>query len=201
MRKFEVGDSFTNNSGDDGVILSFIKGTKTIHRRCTLAFVDGTEIELPTTKLRGGSWKNPNKPIVYDIGYMGQGKYVSSHKRSVTRAYSKWDSMLQRCYSITNPNYLYYGAVGVTVCKEWHNFQNFAEWFYSMDKTTRNCSLDKDIRYPKSLSGKLYCPDYCCLVTQKVNNMMADISKIGVRQSNLEGVENYKVSADGMEVF
>ena len=32
MRKFEVGDSFTNNSGDEGVILSFIKGTKTPHR-------------------------------------------------------------------------------------------------------------------------------------------------------------------------
>lgn len=201
MGKFEIGDQFTNNTGDLGIIVGFIKGSKTTHRRCLLEFVDGTKITLPTPKIRIGSWKNPNKPIIYNVGYIGQGEYTSSHKGVSSRAYRKWEAMLYRCYNTTSVHYKYYGYVGVEVCENWHNFQNFAAWFYGVDTGGRDLSLDKDIRYPESLTGKLYCPEYCCLISHKVNNMMAGISKIGVRKSNIEGVENYKISVDGVVVF
>ena len=42
--------------------------------------------------------------------------------------YNSWRSMMARCYNEKSANYKYYGGVGVTVCAEWHNANNFAEW-------------------------------------------------------------------------
>lgn len=35
---------------------------------------------------------------------------------------------MRRCYSIKNNNYKYYGARGIKVSKEWHDFFKFNEW-------------------------------------------------------------------------
>ena len=58
--------------------------------------------------------------------------------------YKKWREMLARCYcekyQTKKPSYL-----GCTVSEEWHNFQVFAEWFYSNFNGSNNCELDKDL--------------------------------------------------------
>lgn len=39
--------------------------------------------------------------------------------------YGSWQSMMQRCYCQTSQGYGRYGARGIRVCRQWHDFQNF----------------------------------------------------------------------------
>lgn len=38
-----------------------------------------------------------------------------------------WEGMIARCYHKTNISYKNYGAIGITVCKRWHDVRNFIE--------------------------------------------------------------------------
>ena len=75
--------------------------------------------------------------------------------------------MLERCYSEKDKSdhKSYFGIS--EVCDEWHNFQNFGNWFeenyYEVDERLH---LDKDILYP---GNKLYSPYHCLLVPQRIN--------------------------------
>jgi hypothetical protein len=191
---FEVGQVFTNNQGDKGTIVKFVTGSKFIQRRAIIAFEDGTQVSVSTCKLTSGSWKNPNKPVVCGVGYIGVGDFNTLHKGVSSRAYVKWNSMLRRCYAVGSAEYVGYGDIGVVVCKEWHNFQNFAEWFYNKDTPSAKLQLDKDLKCPEGFTGKLYSPSTCCLVTSKVNNMMANIDTIIVRRGSVECVKSWKIS-------
>lgn len=42
--------------------------------------------------------------------------------------YNSWRSMMARCYNEKSANYKYYGCIGINVCAEWHNANNFGEW-------------------------------------------------------------------------
>jgi hypothetical protein len=55
------------------------------------------------------------------------------------------------------------------VCNEWHNFQNFAEWFCKnyCDASMDKWQLDKDIIVP---GNRVYSPETCCFVPNAVNN-------------------------------
>ena len=44
------------------------------------------------------------------------------------RIYTAWNNMRQRCYNKSRRDYPWYGARGITVCPEWHNFQTFYSW-------------------------------------------------------------------------
>ena len=52
----------------------------------------------------------------------------TTHGQSRSRLYSIWHSMLSRCENQHNIGYGRYGGRGVTVCKEWHDFNNFMQW-------------------------------------------------------------------------
>ena len=109
--------------------------------------------------------------------------------------------MLRRCYAKDSEEWLNYGATGVKVCKDWHNFQNFADWFYKNNYTSRKLSLDKDIKYPYGFTGKLYCPEYCCLVSMKLNSKMASIDKYSVMQRKKGKVKNWCILDNGIQAY
>lgn len=55
----------------------------------------------------------------------------TTHGQSDTRLYKTWQAMWNR---VTNPNcekFHYYGGRGITVCKEWEDFEPFYEWSMS----------------------------------------------------------------------
>jgi len=164
VAKFEIGQSFVNNSGDKATIISFIQGSKNKSRRATIQFEDGTTVEVSTPKLNKGVFKNPNKPFVCGVGYIGVGKYYASKDRIPTKSYALWRSMLDRCYSGRCDPYQ-----DVEVCKEWLNYQNFADWYSnnSFDKG-RTYQLDKDLLG----DSKLYSPDTCCLLRYNINQLI-----------------------------
>jgi hypothetical protein len=49
----------------------------------------------------------------------------TTHGRTRTPEYQSWQSMLARTENPNNKEYRIYGAVGRTVCAEWHDFERF----------------------------------------------------------------------------
>ena len=45
-----------------------------------------------------------------------------------TRLYQIWKTMRERCNTPSHKSYKYYGAKGITICKEWDDFNVFREW-------------------------------------------------------------------------
>lgn len=109
--------------------------------------------------------KNCNDKTVYGIGYVGYGKYSYKTDKQV---YKKWAHMLTRCYDgIYNKIYPTYE--GCYVCEEWHNFQNFAKWYYdNIWDYDGVYSLDKDILIK---GNKCYSPQTCLLVNVQINSL------------------------------
>lgn len=58
------------------------------------------------------------------------------------RLYKTWHGMISRCHKEGNANYFRYGARGISVCAEWHNFANFVTWALSHDYAN-NLSIDR----------------------------------------------------------
>lgn len=52
-------------------------------------------------------------------------KHGHTTKTGQSKTYNSWAMMLQRCTNPAAPKFSRYGAVGVTVCREWYYFENF----------------------------------------------------------------------------
>ena len=84
--------------------------------------------------------------------------------------------MLQRCY---DPKFheKYPTYKGCRVCKEWWNFQVFAEWYYShfYELENKMMSLDKDII---KKGNKVYSPNTCVFVPHSINTLFVKSNKV-----------------------
>lgn len=69
------------------------------------------------------------------------------HGKSGTRLYRIWKSMRSRCMDKNMDAYKNYGARGISICKEWDDFNNFYNWAYSngYDENAEymKCTLDR----------------------------------------------------------
>lgn len=65
----------------------------------------------------------------------------NSHGLSGTPTYSTWCGMLQRCYNPNSSAYKWYGAKGITVCKEWR--EDFVSFFQDMGERPSEMTLDR----------------------------------------------------------
>ena len=76
-----------------------------------------------------------------------------------------WTGIKQRCNNPKCEAYVYYGAKGVRMCKEWENdFPAFFRW--CMDNGWEDgLEIDKDIKG----SGLLYSPNDCSIVSHLEN--------------------------------
>jgi len=79
----------------------------------------GNQIKAQTSDLRKGKVRSCGCRHYKDRQTLG-GK--------PTRLYRIWKNMKKRCYNANNPDFLYYGARGITVCEEWHEFSPFQRW-------------------------------------------------------------------------
>ena len=136
-----------------------------MNRNIDIQFKDGTIIHNTCyDSFKKGNIKNYNYPDIYGVGYFGYGKY--SYKEH-TIVYNTWMNMLKRCYDLkyqeNKPTYL-----NCVVCKEWHNFQNFADWYEKSYYSIPNCKmqLDKDILVK---GNKIYSLENCCFVPSEIN--------------------------------
>lgn len=122
------------------------------------------------------------------VGYLGEGKYKFRENNKETRCYHEWMKILERGYSKLwkekHPTY-----EDVYVCEEWHNFQNFAKWYYNnyYSINEERMEIDKDILYK---NNKIYSPDTCIIVPQRINNLFV---KTNSKRGNFPiGVHRHK---------
>ena len=85
------------------------------------------------------------------------------------KLYSMWKDMIYRCERPNSLNFKNYGARGVSVCQEWHDYLLFREWALGNgfdDKKGRDCSIER-----KNVDGN-YCPENCKFATtsEQANN-------------------------------
>lgn len=114
-----------------------------------------------------GNIKNPYDKTVFNIGYLGIGKYKTKENKKETKCSQTWRNMLQRCY---DPYYInkYPTYINCYVCEEWLCFQNFAKWFYKhyYEISSERMHLDKDILVK---GNKIYSSKTCIFVPSRIN--------------------------------
>ena len=159
--KNRVGEKYVTNEGYEVEIISCSHNSN-----CTVKFLYNSYIKysIDFANVKRGELKNPYHPSVYGIGFIGEGSYKTIENYIMTAHYKKWIGVLKRAYTNTK----YYKDV--TVCEEWHNFQNFAEWFEENynPETMQGWQLDKDILIK---GNKIYSPETCCFVPAEINSL------------------------------
>ena len=130
------------------------------------------QVETIYQNFKKGQIKNPYDKTHCGIGYVGVGKYTTTLENGEhPLPYVKWHGILDRCYKKSlKTKYPTYSGICST-CEEWHNYQNFAEWFYNnyYDIGEGRMHLDKDILVP---GNKIYSPETCIFVPQRINMLL-----------------------------
>lgn len=125
------------------------------------------------SNFKTGQIKNPYDKALFGVGYIGDGKWmVKDEDGNYSRVYMCWMHMIERCYYEKNKE-LHPAYFGIsTVCEEWHNFQNFAEWYSKKEyPVNERLHLDKDIKYPGNM---FYSPYHCLLTPQRINMLFSN---------------------------
>lgn len=158
-----LGEININNFGSKMKIIEYINS-----HNITVEFENGYKTTAIYQQFKKGSLKSPYCTTLYDIGYLGEGKYKVWDGENTTIQYDYWNGILHRCYCEKYHN-KYPTYKDVTCCKEWHNFQTFADWFdknYYEVETGETMHLDKDILHK---GNKIYSPDTCIFVPKRIN--------------------------------
>lgn len=171
VRKYveEVGKTYKTKHSGDVLVVEYEGANKVLVR-----FKDtGHERFTTLAELRKGYVVDKTKPKGKYLWCIGDGKYKTRVSGVLTREFNIWKGVTRRCLLISQkilqPTY-----EDVTVCDEWLNFQNFAEWcnkqkgFHSLTEDGENFQLDKDILVK---GNNLYSPDTCCFVPREINNL------------------------------
>ena len=155
-----IGDKLDTQTGQIEVIEIDRQNVK-------VRFEDGYEVIALKSNVVKGSVRNPNFRSYFGIGYRGEGRHTMHGKKS----YHKWNSMLVRCY---DPEYkkLHPTYDNVYCCDEWHNYQNFTDWYLNqIGCDEKGYDLDKDLLVK---GNKIYSPDTCVLVPQELNKILGN---------------------------
>ena len=91
----------------------------------------GNLVLVPTHSLKSGNTKSCGcfrKGIIKPRSF--EGEYTDKHR---PRLYWTWINMIRRCENPKAPDYYRYGAIGITVCEEWHDLPTFLNWAYTHD--------------------------------------------------------------------
>jgi len=187
MDSIGIGYRFKANCGDYAEVIAYENSVNV-----TVRFDCGHERKTRTGDIRRGRVKNHNKKTIYGVGFIGAGEYKSRIDGELTKAYSVWSGIMQRCYDISCKAYSS-GYSDCSVDSRWHNFQNFAAWHH--DNYIYGYHLDKDLLV---IGNRIYSEDTCIFVPQWVNNLFANSSTTGCRPKG-DGYAAY-YAANGKQI-
>lgn len=166
-----IGDYFINRQGH-GVTIKSMSGNDIV-----VVTDNGNSFTVNRGNLAKKVFKVRDVASVCQVGYIGFGKYPSKEYGKHTKAYQSWRDMLRRCYDESSVRFKCYGGRGIYVCSDWHNFQNFAEWYNSQH-------THGDVRYHLEkdfLCKNIYSPSGCLLLPSYLNASIVDTSDSGGR--------------------
>lgn len=182
-----IGNSYPSKSFGEFTVLSKSdkKGFHLVRFKNT-----GSEREFRDSSIKKGEVRDLMAPCVFGVGIFGEGRFTSKTTHLGVKIYSRWSCIIDRCYSNRNKNNYVYNEC--TVCDEWLNFQNFAEWFVkNYPKDGNVYEVDKD----KILNGNnLYCPELCTFISHKENTIIAKARLFIAKSPNGDTVEIYNMS-------
>lgn len=91
------------------------------------------------------------------------GDRTRTHGQSGSKLYRVWAAMLKRCENPNDPGYKNYGGRGITVCEDWHNFENFQTWALSS-------GYKEGLLIDRTDNNKGYSPENCAWTTRQAQN-------------------------------
>lgn len=131
---------------------------------------------VQAANIRTGAIRNPMKPNVCGVGFLGVGPHFAKRDYIPNPTHQVWHDMLKRVYSYRSDAQSRVYA-GTSVHPHWHNFQNFAAWYHErIDRfglVEHIWELDKDLLVP---GNRQYGPETCCVIPQHVNTLFTDHS-------------------------
>ena len=169
----------SNNSGEFKII-EYKSAVDVTIKFIRTGFITKTRI----SHIDSGNVKDKLHKVIFGVGFIGEGDYRASTKGKNTRQYKTWRGMLERCYSDKSPSYK-----GCTVCKEWHDFQNFAKWFD--ENYIEGYQIDKDIKID---GNRIYSPDACMFVSANENAVKAHAKTYSLVNPDGEVVNIYNMN-------
>jgi len=87
----------------------------------------------------------------------------TTHNKSKTPAYKKWQAMKGRCTNPDYPNYERWGGRGIEICTEWlDSFEVFEEWFLKQ-------YFEEGYELDRENNDGNYCPENCRLIPKYEN--------------------------------
>lgn len=88
------------------------------------------------------------------------------------KTYGLWKNMMNRCTNKKHPQYINYGAKGVTICDKWKTYDGFIDdidsikGFDLLRYMSGELELDKD---GCNMNGKIYDLSSCEFISSKLN--------------------------------
>lgn len=142
----------------------------------------GFEAVAQLGHIRNGKVKDLHLPSVYGIGVLGS-KYPSRVNGFLTKQYTLWVGMLQRCYSDTyqkkHPTY-----IGCEVSDNFKSYEYFYEWCNKqVGFGESGFQLDKDLLVK---GNKVYSEYSCVFIPSEINTVL--IKSTASRGEHLIGV-------------
>ena len=170
LKKDFEGKVFKSSVSGNFVVDKYVSSTEVHVTFLSTGYITQAQLK----EVRQGKVKDLLHPSVCGVGYFGTGRHSGSTEDDLKNspAYEVWRGIIRRCYDKNCNSYGLYE--GVRVCEEWHNFQNFAEWFYSQEHHDKGFAVDKDLRI---FGNKIYSPETCSLVPPAVNSLFTGSSE------------------------
>lgn len=190
-----IGQKFKTNSGWEGEVIDY-----TSCYEVGVKWQDGSIEYHPAGHIKNGGIKPLLQPSVADVGYVGIGRFSSRLKKSGVNApeeiYGYWQRMIVRCF---NPNEIIKNTgrryIFVNVHKDWHNFQNFAEWAIHQPNWNLGHELDKDLLG----TGYEYSSENCTFLPATINSFLSERWSKEVHDLPI-GVQYLKPGTSGAKV-
>jgi hypothetical protein len=135
----------------------------------TIEFQDEHKYTTNTTysNFKTGQIKNPYDKSIWGVGYLGEETETHFVNNACIPSFGAWTNMIERCYA-ENLRYKHQAYEKCTMCKEWHNYQNFRKWYddnyYNVGEGRMH--IDKDVLIK---DNKVYSHQTCIFLPQRIN--------------------------------